>query len=144
MKRKATWLVALPLILFVLLAISIAAGITVGFEGWAYNETIEHMSPLLTALVKVITHIGDASSVITSTICNLALPFFSFLHTTYQFVNYWNFSFSCSEYLATRSKNSRFILSSSAMNYQTDLYTREKPARVVNLSKIILHIEPVA
>lgn len=74
MKRKATWLVALPLILFVLLAISIAAGITVGFEGWAYNEAIEHMSPLLTALVKVITHIGDASSVISFCLLLFALP----------------------------------------------------------------------
>ncbi|MCE5196616.1 MAG: phosphatase PAP2 family protein [Negativicutes bacterium] len=74
MKRKVSWLVVLPLILFVLLAISIAAGSTTGFEGWAYDETVEHMSPILTALVKVITHIGDASSVICFCLLLFALP----------------------------------------------------------------------
>lgn len=74
MKRKEVWLVILPLILFVLLAISVGAGITVGFEVWAYNETIEHMSPILTSIVKIITHIGDASCVITFCLLLIALP----------------------------------------------------------------------
>jgi len=74
MKKKEVWLVILPLILFALLAVSIGAGITVGFEGWAYNETIEHMSPLLTSIVKIITHVGDASCVILFCLLLIALP----------------------------------------------------------------------
>ncbi len=60
MNKKNLWLIAVPLILFTMLAICIRAGITVNFEGWAYNESIEHMSPIFTKIVKAITHIGDS------------------------------------------------------------------------------------
>jgi hypothetical protein len=37
MKKRNLWLMGIPIVWFVLLAIGIAAGITVGFEGWAYS-----------------------------------------------------------------------------------------------------------
>ncbi len=64
MNRKKIWIVITPVILFALLAVCIHAGITVGFEGWAYSETVEDMSPVLTAFMKAITHLGDSVVVI--------------------------------------------------------------------------------
>lgn len=64
MNRKKIWFVIMPVILFGMLAICIQAGITVGFEGWAYSETVEEMSPVLTAFLKGITHLGDSITVI--------------------------------------------------------------------------------
>jgi undecaprenyl-diphosphatase len=65
MNKRRIWLVVVPILLFSMLAICIMAGVTVGFEGWAYNEAIEKMSPALTSAVKVITHIGDSVFIIT-------------------------------------------------------------------------------
>ena len=48
-----------PIILFIFLVIAIEAGISVNFETWAYNESIEHMSDFLTNLMKAITKLGD-------------------------------------------------------------------------------------
>jgi undecaprenyl-diphosphatase len=62
--KRNLWLIVVPLILFAMLAICVRAGITVNFEGWAYNESIEHMSPILTNIVKRITHIGDSVVII--------------------------------------------------------------------------------
>lgn len=64
MNRRNMWLVIIPLILFAILALYINAGLTVGFENWAYNEAVEKMSPEVTAIVKGITHMGDAPVVI--------------------------------------------------------------------------------
>jgi undecaprenyl-diphosphatase len=74
MKEKKYWLVYIPVILFVLLALCVSAGVTVNFEGWAYNEAVEKMSPLLTIDVKVITHIGDPAVVITFCLLLIILP----------------------------------------------------------------------
>lgn len=63
-----------PIILFAMLAVCVRAGITVDFEGWAYNESIEHMSSLLTNIVKGITHIGDTASVILICLLLIAVP----------------------------------------------------------------------
>jgi undecaprenyl-diphosphatase len=57
-----------------MLAICIRAGITVNFEGWAYNESIEHMSPILTNIVKGITHIGDSTVLITFCLLLIVIP----------------------------------------------------------------------
>lgn len=57
------WLVIIPIILFAILAVCIQANISTNFEGWAYSETVEHMSPILTDFMKGITHVGDPSTV---------------------------------------------------------------------------------
>lgn len=62
--QRNIWLIIVPVILFAMLAVCIQAGISVGFEGWAYNETVERMSPLLTGFMKAVTHLGDSAVVI--------------------------------------------------------------------------------
>ena len=64
MKKRRIFLVTVPILLFAMLAICIHAGITVNFEGWAYSESVEHMSPFETSVVKGITHLGDSITVI--------------------------------------------------------------------------------
>jgi len=72
--KRNFWLIAVPLILFAMLAICVRARITVNFEGWAYNESIEHMSPIYTKIVKGITHIGDSTVLITFCLLLIAIP----------------------------------------------------------------------
>lgn len=64
MNKRIIWLVVMPVILFAMLAVCIYAGITIRFEGWFYGEAVENMSPVLTAMMKVITHLGDPITVI--------------------------------------------------------------------------------
>lgn len=64
MNKRAVWFVVLPIVLFFMLAVCIYAGITTRFEGWFYRETVESMSPCLTAMMKTITNIGDSVVVI--------------------------------------------------------------------------------
>ena len=59
MNRRAVWLVVMPVILFAMLVIFIYAGAATRFEGWFYGEAVENMSPVLTAAMKGITHLGD-------------------------------------------------------------------------------------
>lgn len=63
MNKRNLWLVVVPITLFMVLAICIEADIATHFEGWAYHEAVEHMSPFLTAAMKGITHLGDSASV---------------------------------------------------------------------------------
>lgn len=63
MNKKNLWFVVVPILLFAILALCIQANISTHFEGWAYSETVEHMSPVLTSVMKGITHIGDPASV---------------------------------------------------------------------------------
>lgn len=74
MNKRNLWFIVVPLILFTMLAICIKAGITANFEGWTYNESIEHMSPLLTTIVKGITYIGDSTVLIVFCLLLIALP----------------------------------------------------------------------
>ena len=74
MKRKNILFIILPVLLFAMLAISIQAGITVNFEGWAYSEAMERLSPGMTFLMKGITHIGDSVSVLTFCLLLIVLP----------------------------------------------------------------------
>lgn len=53
-----------PIILFMMLAICLQAAIVTRFEGWAYSEAVEHMSPALTLIIKGITHLGDSVIII--------------------------------------------------------------------------------
>jgi undecaprenyl-diphosphatase len=57
-----------------MLAVCVRAGATVGFEGWAYSEAVEHMSPAMTSVVKGITHIGDTAVVILICLTLIAVP----------------------------------------------------------------------
>jgi undecaprenyl-diphosphatase len=60
MNRRRIWFVLAPVILFAMLAICIQVAIVTRFEGWAYGEAIEDMSPNLTLTMKGITHLGDS------------------------------------------------------------------------------------
>ncbi len=64
MNKRRILIVIVPFALFIMLAISIKAKITAGFEGWVYNEAVEGISPTLTIIVKSITHMGDPIVVI--------------------------------------------------------------------------------
>lgn len=64
MNRRKIWFVLVPIILFAVLVINIQAAIVTRFEGWAYSEAIENMSPALTLLMKGITHLGDTVTII--------------------------------------------------------------------------------
>lgn len=74
MKKRQIALIVVPIMLFIILAISIDAELTVGFENWAYNETVEHMSPVVTNIVKVITHTGDPIPVILICLTLILIP----------------------------------------------------------------------
>lgn len=64
MKKRKIALIIVPILLFILLSIFIGADIVTKFENFVYDETVEHMSPVITGIVKAITHTGDAISVI--------------------------------------------------------------------------------
>ncbi len=74
MREKKIRLVLVPLILFAMLAVCIQAGVSVGFEGWAYSEAVERMSPVLTAVMKAITHLGDSAVVIAFCLLLFVVP----------------------------------------------------------------------
>ena len=74
MNRRTLLIVVIPLLLFILLAICVTAGITTNFEGWAYSEAVEKMSPLMTIIVKSITHIGDSPVIISFCLILIAIP----------------------------------------------------------------------
>lgn len=73
-KIKIRILVAMLVLLFLILAAFIHTGLTNGIEGWAYNETVEHMSPTFTMVVKGITHVGDTTTVIVFCLALFVLP----------------------------------------------------------------------
>lgn len=54
----------MPIVLFAMLAVCVQAEIVTGFEGWAYGETVENMSPVLTLLMKGVTHLGDSAAIV--------------------------------------------------------------------------------
>lgn len=64
MNKRKIWFVIVPIILFAILSICVQTKITTGFEGWAYGEAVENMSPVLTMIMKGITHLGDAIVII--------------------------------------------------------------------------------
>ena len=74
MNKRTLLLVVIPLLLFFMLAICITAGVTANFEGWAYSEAVEKMSPLTTSIVKIITHIGDSPVVISICLLLIVIP----------------------------------------------------------------------
>ncbi len=65
MSKRRKWFIAIPLILFVMLAICIQAKLSVPLESWAYSETVEGMSPVLTSVMKGFTFLGESAVVIT-------------------------------------------------------------------------------
>lgn len=56
-------LIIVPVIIFIFLVIAIHVGISTNFETWVYNGAVEHMSPTLNNVIKVITNLGGAISV---------------------------------------------------------------------------------
>lgn len=74
MKKRKLALIIVPIMLFILLSIFIGADIVTRFESFVYNETVEHMSPILTGIIKTITHTGDAIFVITFCLTLVIIP----------------------------------------------------------------------
>ena len=74
MKVRNIRLVIVPVLLFALLSVCVSAGITTNFEGWAYREAVLPMSPVLTEIVKGITHIGDSITVLCFCLLLILLP----------------------------------------------------------------------
>lgn len=64
MSKRKTWSVIVPIVLFAMLAICVRAEIVTRFEGWAYREAVEDMSPILTSMMECITHLGDSAAII--------------------------------------------------------------------------------
>lgn len=59
MNRRNILFIIIPVTLFALLSVSIAAGFIHGFENWAYRETAEAISPSRTPAMLFITHLGS-------------------------------------------------------------------------------------
>lgn len=74
MKKTDVWLLLVPIILFILLSVCIAAGVTHGFENWAYNEAVENMTPVMTQAMKFLTHLGDPYFVTGFCLLLIAIP----------------------------------------------------------------------
>lgn len=64
MKRIKILLIILPIILFILLAISIKAGTILNIEENFYFNLIENKTESFTTIMKMITHMGDPISII--------------------------------------------------------------------------------
>ncbi len=71
---KHILLTAISVVLFVLLAAYVHAGITLGFEDWIYSKSVAFMSPPLTLIIKGITHLGDSAVVIAFCLLLIAIP----------------------------------------------------------------------
>lgn len=56
-------LIVVPIIIFIFLVVAISAGFSNNFETWVYNGAVEHMSPTLNIIIKGITNLGGAISV---------------------------------------------------------------------------------
>jgi len=67
-------LIIISAVLFVLLAVYVHAGATLGFENWVYAKSVAWMSPPLTAVLKGITHLGDSVTVIAFCLLLVAIP----------------------------------------------------------------------
>ncbi len=63
MYKRKVWFIVVPLFLFLMLSISVKAGLTVHFESWAYNEAVEKIYPLKTAFLKAVSHLGNTAAV---------------------------------------------------------------------------------
>ncbi len=74
MNRRRIWFVLIPIILFAMLAICVQAAISTRFEGWAYSEAIEDMSPNLTLAMKGITHLGGPIPIIVFCLILFIIP----------------------------------------------------------------------
>ncbi len=74
MKNINVWLLMIPVMLFILLSVFIAAGITFGFENWAYTEIAEKMSPAMTQAMKLLTHLGDPCAVTAFCLLLIVIP----------------------------------------------------------------------
>lgn len=74
MKKRKIALMIVPILLFIMLAICIQAGVSQDLEIWAYSEAVEHMSPVLTSIVKFVTHLGDGTTIILICFALLLIP----------------------------------------------------------------------
>jgi len=67
--------IVLPIILFLFIAFFLYADFMAHFEGLVYEESVEHMSPALTAIVKLITAMGSREFVILICFTLFAVPY---------------------------------------------------------------------
>lgn len=73
MKKRKIAIIVIPIILFIILVISLEVGFLTGFEDWVYTESVEHMSPVLTKILTIITNLGDRIFIIVFCLLLLAL-----------------------------------------------------------------------
>lgn len=71
---KKILLIIIPIILFAFLALYVQAGYSIRFENWLYTEAVEHMNPVLTNIIRTITHLGDPIIITSLTIMLVAIP----------------------------------------------------------------------
>ncbi|SHH74926.1 undecaprenyl-diphosphatase [Sporobacter termitidis DSM 10068] len=74
MNKRRKWFVIMPIILFAMLAVCVRANISSPFEGWAYGEAVEDMTPSLTMAMKVITYLGDSIVIISFCLILFIIP----------------------------------------------------------------------
>lgn len=74
MNKKSAWFVIVPILLFSALAICVKEGMTAGIEGRIYTVSVMFMSPLLTCVMKGITHTGNSAVVIPFCLLLIAIP----------------------------------------------------------------------
>jgi undecaprenyl-diphosphatase len=74
MSRQRVCFILVPIILFVMLAICVQAEIVTRFEGWVYSKAVENMSPVLTSIMKGITHLGDSAAIIVFCLALFIVP----------------------------------------------------------------------
>lgn len=72
--KKHVWLMIISAVLFVLLAMYVHAGVTLGFEGWVYTKSVAYMSPALTSVIKAVTHLGDSAAVMAFCLLLIVIP----------------------------------------------------------------------
>lgn len=74
MKKNIAFII-IPIILFMFIAFFIGVEWMTNFESWVYLESVEHMSPFTTFIVKFVTHIGDSITVIAICLALFAIPY---------------------------------------------------------------------
>ncbi len=74
MSKRKKLLIIIPLTLFFILAVCVAAGLTHGFENWAYRETAERISPSRTPAMLFITHLGSTYAVTAFCLLLIVMP----------------------------------------------------------------------
>lgn len=64
MRKKYYFIILIPIVFFIAIAILVSFGLSINIESYIYNKSILGMSPFLTEVLKIITTIGNPSIVV--------------------------------------------------------------------------------